>query len=167
MNTSRKFTYRNACWRCSVEFFPDRMECFWDLFGWGHEKAERIALRRELASQLTDFKGPSKQLKKAARLAGIYLVLSMFSYVLLPLPWRYSAGLFLVLFILAALQSACYLQTNNWIYIYKKDGTAIVGVQVTRWTEEERNEFHRFYSQWINMPSLVLSEDTQHTTTKG
>ena len=154
MNESRKFTFRNLEWNCSVEFFSDRMEYSWDHWGLGVNKEKRVALRQELASHLTETTGRVYRSMglQAHRWAIGFLILAMFSHALLPLPWRNSTYLFLVASALQVYRGINRLRKGHWIQIFRSDGKSMVSVQVTKWTGEEREEFRRFYKEWIGRP---------------
>ncbi len=153
MSESRKFSYRSLDWVCSLEFFPDRIENEWDLGGLGVDKRRSIIMRQELAPHLAEATtGAGAFSLKPFRYAGGYLVLAMFSYTLLPPLWRYSAYLFLAFFAVAAYRGAMVIRKGRWIQILRKDGKCAVNVQVTKWTDEERERFRHFYKEWISRP---------------
>ncbi|HTB81289.1 MAG TPA: hypothetical protein VK717_10430 [Opitutaceae bacterium] len=154
MSGSRKFTFRNLEWACSIEFFPDRVEYSWDFWGLGVDKGKRAALRQELTPTLTETTGRvyRAQAMQAHRWAIGCLILAMFSYVLLPPPWRNSTYLFLAAFAVQAYRGFNCLRKGHWIQIFRRDGKSMVSVQVTKWTEREREEFRDFYAEWINRP---------------
>ncbi len=154
MSESRKFTYRNLDWVCSIEFFPDRLEYSWDYFGWGVDKQKKVTPRQELAPHLTEITGMASRSEgmKGLRWAAGYLILAMFSHALLPLPWRNSTYIFLLGFAVVAYGGVRRLQKGHWIQILRRDGKPTVSLQVRKWTDEERKEFRRFYEAWINRP---------------
>ena len=148
----RIFTFPLSGWVCKMEFWPDRIKYTWDKFGWGKEKGEKTIIRETLSPHLVVFTGPSRKNYTVARLPGIYAVLALFAYGLLPTPWRYAAFLFLAMAVIAGIRSFVLVRTHNWINLQNKDDRAVIGMQVTKWTDEEREEFKRFYEQWIKQP---------------
>lgn len=150
MSASKKYNYRHLDWVCSVEFFPDRMEYFWDFGGFKKETGRKVFLRSELSPHLNEYSGPSIRFLNSFRLAGVYLILALFTWVLLPEPWRYTTFLFLVLFALGVYRGAKAFRHKQWFQIMRKNGTRTASVLIDKWTEDERKEFQHFYTGWIN-----------------
>jgi hypothetical protein len=156
MSESRKFPFCNGDWVCSIEFFSDRIEYTWDAWGLGKDTGKKVIQRQELVPELSEAtSGAGSLAMKEFRFAGIYLILAMFSYVLLPTPWRYSTYLFLLAFAVLAYRGVKVFGRKHWIRISRKNGSLAVGIQATKWTDEEREEFRRFYKEWISRPEWV------------
>jgi hypothetical protein len=147
MTKSRKFKYRNRSWSCEAEFFEDRLEYSWDSYGLGVEKGKKVFLVNELSGSLDE--GTGSYGSNMSRLPGVYLVLAMFSWALLPRPWRYSTYVFLVMFVYSAILAISRLKKRAWMRIKRINGDTAFSVQVTSWPETEREAFRKFYSEWI------------------
>jgi hypothetical protein len=152
MSDSRRFDFRNQKWRCTLEFFPDRLEYRWDEWGLGLQHSSRVIVRDQLSPHLTESSSLAGNIKGPLRAVGGYLVLAMFSYALLPLPWRYVTGLFLALFVLSVFWVIRFSRRNRGVNINAKNGLPIVWVNVTKWSDEERREFQQFFGTWLNRP---------------
>jgi hypothetical protein len=146
MPSERRFVFRNVDWTCSLEFFPDYLEYSWDNYGLGVEKGKKTFLRQELSFHLRQ--GTGRYAYTGLRLPAIYLTLTIISYAWEPQPWRFSAYLFLILFLLSGYRFLFRLKKRNWIRIIKKNGDSAVDVQMTKWNREERKQFISFYSDW-------------------
>jgi len=150
MSVLRKLTFRNLDWLCSVEFLPDRIEILWDLGGYGKDKRRKIVLRQDLSPYLTEAMTETGFYSlKPFRLAGVYLILAMFAYAVLRSPWHYSSYFFLACFLLAIYRGFKVFPKSQWIQILTKDGRVSVSVLTTKWSEDEKAAFRRFYSEWI------------------
>jgi hypothetical protein len=150
MSALQKYTYRHLDWVCSVEFFPDRMEYFWDVGGFKRETARKVFLRSDLSPHLNEYTGPSIRFLNSFRMAGIYLILAMLTWAALPDPWRNSTWLFLALFVVAVYRGTQSFRHKHWFQIVRKNGGATANVLIDKWTEAERKEFQRFYAGWIS-----------------
>jgi len=148
MSDPRKFTYRHSYWNCSITFLSERIEYFWEFRGSKDEGRRRIFSRSELSPKLEEFSARTHY-STSLRLTGVYPVLAMFSYALLPLPWRYSTYLFLAFALACTYRTIRHWQKKYWICVSKANGDYAVSIQATRWTEEERENFRRYYAEWV------------------
>jgi len=149
----RVFTYRRDGWHCKVEFFHDHVKYSWDKFGWGKEKGDKVVHREALSPHLAVFTGPTRNNFPGLKMPGVYAVLSMFTWVLLPPPWRYTVVLFLGLFVGSSIRSFTLTRAHHWIQLRSKDNQVAVTLQVTKWTKEAQEEFKRFYEEWMKPTS--------------
>ena len=153
MKPIREITYRNFKWKCRVEFFPDRIDYAWDKYGLGVEASKIAILREALSPHLSEGTSSGGYLGGTAFRGGLFATFAVFSFALLPLPWRYL-GYF---FVLSALMSFGFVlsqfRKKEWISILKKDGDTAVGINVTGWTESSRSEFKAFYRDWLEGPN--------------
>jgi hypothetical protein len=154
MSESRKFSFRNLKWRCSLEFASDRIDYSWDEWGLGVEKGKKIIMRDQLSPHLAEANSFGRFRWPLLTASG-YLILAMFAYALLPMPWRHATWLFLALFVLSAFTAIRRMRKSQWISILEKNGRSAVGVNVTGWSDNERKEFQTFYAIWIAAPKQL------------
>jgi len=164
MDSLRKYTFRYVNWIKTVEFFSDRLESSSDFWGLGVEKKKKIILRTDLTPNVTESSGPSKGIKQAWLRAALSLLLFLVLYILLPSPWRYSSLLFFLLLLFHSYYAVLLSQKLDWVFLYRKNGDTAAAVKINGWTAEERQEFHRFYTNWLIAPTYSLSGDGQRTT---
>jgi len=105
--------------------------------------------REELSGKVHEFLGRSTNYKKSIRTAGYHLVLAIFTFELLSVPWRYSAYLFLILFAFAAYRSLYGYQIKHFTKVFRKNGKIAFSIPSTERTEQERNDFRNYYAEWI------------------
>jgi hypothetical protein len=153
MDGSRKFCFRNKEWHCAVELQADGLCYSWDYRGFGVDKGKKAFVRSELAQKIGEYSGARRLKASSARLPGVYAVLAMFSYALLPLPWRYSTFIFLLFLVISVFRVVMNLRRRDWLQIYTKANQHAVSIDVTKWTLEERTEFRRSYEQFIEKPN--------------
>jgi hypothetical protein len=151
--TVEPFFFRNKEWHCSIRFSEDRIEYTWNAWGLDAETGKKAFVRSELGRTLGDYSGSSPLRASYGRLPGTYLVLAMFSYALLPLPWRYSTYVFLAFFAVSLVQVLRSLRRRDWIKINTSTGNVAVAVQVTKWSSDERDRFRRSYCEFMKMPN--------------
>jgi hypothetical protein len=149
----KPYLFRNRQWHCAIQFFQDRVEYSWDAWGLDAEKGKTVFLRAELAQTLGEYSGTTPVRGNFGRLPGIYLVLSIFSYVLLPMPWRSVTLLFVLFSGLSSYKAIKALQRNDWLVINTLNGKPAVSMKVTNWSEDERKEFWRAYRSFMTPPN--------------
>jgi hypothetical protein len=156
VSESRTFTFYHFRWVYSVEFFRDRIEYVHNERGPEFEKTKKIIPRADLSPRLTEVAtNPVIYLWRRFGFAGGCLALAVASFVFLPVPGRYSSGLFLLLSLIAIYRGIRDVEKTHWIKIVTKDGNAAFNLQVSKWTNDEREEFLRFYHNWIVRPEGV------------
>lgn len=154
MESTRKFSSQNLKWKCEAVFFDDRLEWSWDEWGLGVSKGKSVVLRDELSPHLTESSSMAVE-AKGPLLTGVgYMVLAIFSHVLLPTPWRHIEWLFVFGFLLAGGKGIFRLfRKTESINIQLKNGNPVAAIIVTKWPSEEREAFRSFYGQWVKMPN--------------
>ena len=154
MSEPYTLAFRYLKWRCTLEFSDDQVKYSWDEWGLAVQKGSRIFVREQLSPHLSESSSMGARAKGPLLTAGGYLVLAMFSYVLLPVPWRYVVWLFLALFALAAYTGVSrFFRRAQWITIVRKDGASAVTIDVTHWPPEERTDFARYFGDWMGHSS--------------
>jgi hypothetical protein len=154
-HTEEWFAFRNKEWHCAVRFYPDRLEYVRDAWGFGVDKGSDVFARSELAQRLSEYSGAGRLTPRVGRQPGVYLVLAMFSYVLLPSPWRYSTIIFLVFFAVSLFKVVKSFRRRDWLIIKTTAGRSAVSVQVTDWPEEKRKSFRRAYDDFMKGPNQL------------
>jgi hypothetical protein len=150
VNESRTFTFHHFRWVYSVEFFRDRIEYVHNERGPEFEKNKKIIPRADLSPRLTEVTtSPVIYLWRQFGLAAGCLALAVGSFVFLPMPGRYSSGLLLLLSLIAIYRGIRDVEKSHWIQVVTKDGNMAFNMQVATWTNDEREEFMRFYHNWI------------------
>jgi hypothetical protein len=153
--TEEWFAFRNKEWHCAVRFYPDRLEYLRDAWGLGVDKGSEVFARSELAQKLSEYSGAGRLAPRLGRLPGVYLVLAMFSYLLLPSPWRYSTIAFLILFSVSLFSVLKTFKRRDWLIIKTTGGRSAVSVQVTGWPEEKRENFRKVYDDFMKGPNQL------------
>ena len=149
MKLLREVSYKNHKWQCRLEFFPDRIECIWDKWGLGVEKTRTVIMRDALSPHLSESNAIGAYMSSPLIRAGLSIILSVFSFALLPVPWHYIGYFFVVSTVISLGFALSRIGTTYWLSILKKDGDIAVGVQVTKWSQAERDEFIDFFSKWV------------------
>jgi len=146
----RTFKFRKMELLCQLEFFDDRMDYIWDTFGWGIERGKRSTHRQELSPDLAESIGSlSLSIPAKLFLFGCILMVILIHLLLEP-PWVYIEYIFLASIVLHVAHVVLLIRDREWINVFRNDGALAVSVQVATWSVNEREEFKRFYLEWVN-----------------
>ncbi|MBL9189455.1 MAG: hypothetical protein JNK23_18375 [Opitutaceae bacterium] len=149
MKPLHEVSFKNHKWQCRLEFFPDRIEYVWDKWGLGVEKTRTVIMRDALSPHLSEGNAVGAYMSSPLIRAGVFATLTVFSFGLLSTPWNYIGYLFAMGTVLALSVALSRIGTTYWLSILKKDGGTAVGVQVTKWSQAERDQFKDFYRKWV------------------
>lgn len=153
MKPLREVSFKNHRWHCRLEFFPDRIEYVWDKWGLGVEKTKTVIMRDALSPHLSEGSAVGAYVSPPLVRAGVFGTLCVFSFGLLPEPWRYIGYFFVLSALLSLGFAVSRIRTTYWLSILRKDGGTAVGVHVTKWSQVERDEFKDFYRKWVEADS--------------
>ena len=131
MNDPREFKWRTDWWHCSLKFYPDRIEYAWDKLGYGIEKGKKVISSDSLSPHLSEGSG-SGDYKSVGRRTGLLATLTIFSFALLPAPWRHVGYFFAAATVIGLSLAIGKMRLRHGINILKKDGDISSVINVTK-----------------------------------
>jgi hypothetical protein len=164
VSARREFRFSDRHIHFRIEFLSDRLEFFWDELGLGVDRGGKPYRRSELDPKLYETVEVPRASEKNARFPGLYVLLALFSYALLPLPWVYATYVFLALFAASAIVAILGLRKKFWIQVYKSSGGVAISVNATKWSESEREKFKRSYADWMGVLGFQDANSSDNLT---